>query len=281
MSIELYQKKVNEFDREIANLEKKKADCDKKAADYDKRAMNVSISKNASVSTIKSKNQQIARYNDNANKEKSKSADLSKKIYKKREQRNSAYKNLQKEALKENQKSEKIANKLLLEYENRIRELEVEKNNSFMKNISLNDSSVCYDVFISHAFEDKETFVDDFVASLEKEKISVWYDSNNILWGDSLRESIDKGLQKSKFGIVVLSPDYIKEGKYWTKQELNALFQLETINGKTILPIWHNLTKKDVLEYSPIIADRNAMNTTMLTPEEIASELSKLLKNNN
>lgn len=135
--------------------------------------------------------------------------------------------------------------------------------------------------FISHAFEDKETFVDDFVASLEKEKISVWYDSNNILWGDSLRESIDKGLQKSKFGIVVLSPDYIKEGKYWTKQELNALFQLETINGKTILPIWHNLTKKDVLEYSPIIADRNAMNTTMLTPEEIASELSKLLKNNN
>lgn len=96
-----------------------------------------------------------------------------------------------------------------------------------------------------------------------------------------MRESIDKGLQKSKFGIVVLSPDYIKEGKYWTKQELNALFQLETINGKTILPIWHNLTKKDVLEYSPIIADRNAMNTTMLTPEEIASELSKLLKNNN
>lgn len=281
MSIELYQRKVNEFDREIANLEKKKADCDKKAADYDKRAMNVSISKNASASTIKSKNQQIARYNDNANKEKSKSADLSKKIYKKREQRNSAYKNLQKEALKENQKSEKIANKLLLEYENRIRELEVEKNNSFMKNISLNNSSVCYDVFISHAFEDKETFVDDFVASLEKEKISVWYDSNNILWGDSLRESIDKGLQKSKFGIVVLSPDYIKEGKYWTKQELNALFQLETINGKTILPIWHNLTKKDVLEYSPIIADRNAMNTTMLTPEEIASELSKLLKNNN
>lgn len=152
MSIELYQRKVNEFDREIANLEKKKADCDKKAADYDKRAMNVSISKNASASTIKSKNQQIARYNDNANKEKSKSADLSKKIYKKREQRNSAYKNLQKEALKENQKSEKIANKLLLEYENRIRELEVEKNNSFMKNISLNNSSVCYDVFYISCF---------------------------------------------------------------------------------------------------------------------------------
>lgn len=150
-----------------------------------------------------------------------------------------------------------------------------------MNNVSLNDSYVFYDVFISHAWEDKETFVNDFVAALEKEKISVWYDSNNISWGDSLRESIDRGLQKSKFGIVVLSPDYIKEGKYWTKQELNALFQLETINGKTILPIWHNLTKKDVLEYSPIIADRNAMNTTMLTPEEIASELSKLLKNNN
>ena len=57
---------------------------------------------------------------------------------------------------------------------------------------------------------------------------------------------------------------------------LNGLFQVETINGKTILPIWHNLTKKQVTEYSPIIADRKAMTTALMTPAEMAYELKDL-----
>lgn len=91
-----------------------------------------------------------------------------------------------------------------------------------------------------------------------------------------MREKIDRGLSKSKYGVVVLSPNYIAEQKYWTKAELNGLFQVETINGKTILPIWHNLTKKQVIEYSPIIADRKAMTTASMTAEEIANELKDL-----
>ena len=75
-------------------------------------------------------------------------------------------------------------------------------------------------------------------------------------WGDSMRAKIDDGLKKSKFGVAVLSPDYIKEGKYWTKTELDGLFQMESINGKTLLPIWHNLTKKEIMMYSPIIASK-------------------------
>ncbi len=88
---------------------------------------------------------------------------------------------------------------------------------------------------------------------------------------------IDDGLKKSKFGVVVLSPDYIKEGKYWTKTELDGLFQLESVNGKTLLPVWHNLTKKDVMAYSPIIASKLAMTTASMTPQEIAKELVTLL----
>lgn len=87
---------------------------------------------------------------------------------------------------------------------------------------------------------------------------------------------IDRGLAKSRYGVVILSPNYIAEHKYWTKAELNGLFQVETVNGKTILPIWHNLTKKQVVEYSPIIADRKAMTTASMTPEEIAAELKEL-----
>ena len=96
-----------------------------------------------------------------------------------------------------------------------------------------------------------------------------------------MREKIDRGLANSRYGVVILSPNYIAPEKYWTKAELNGLFQAETINGKTILPIWHNLTKKQVTEYSPIIADRKALNTASMTPDEIASALKDLFSPEN
>ncbi|MPN57643.1 hypothetical protein SDC9_205337 [bioreactor metagenome] len=111
---------------------------------------------------------------------------------------------------------------------------------------------------------------------MKKQGLKVWYDTNKLKWGDSMREKIDKGLAKSRYGVVVLSPNYIAEHKYWTKAELNGLFQVESINGKVILPIWHNLTKKQVVEYSPIIADRKAMTTASMTAEEIAVQLKEL-----
>jgi hypothetical protein len=52
---------------------------------------------------------------------------------------------------------------------------------------------------------------------------------------------------------------------------------MESINGKTLLPIWHNLTKKEIMMYSPIIASKLAMTTANMTPQEIAQELKNLL----
>lgn len=134
-----------------------------------------------------------------------------------------------------------------------------------------------YDVFISHAWEDKESFVDEFVAALKANGIKPWYDTSKMKWGDSMREKIDNGLKKSKVGIVILSPNYINNEKYWTKTELDGLFQIESVNGKTILPIWHNLTKKQVMEYSPIVANKIAINTTLMAAEEIAKEVASIL----
>lgn len=53
---------------------------------------------------------------------------------------------------------------------------------------------------------------------------------------------------------------------------------MESINGKTVLPIWHNLTKKEVMEYSLFIAGKLAMNSVMMTPQEIATELKKICR---
>lgn len=147
-------------------------------------------------------------------------------------------------------------------------------------NVSNFEEELQYDVFVSHAWEDKEDFVEEFIQELRDLEIRVWYDKSRIKWGDSMRAKIDEGLKKSRFGVAVLSPNYIAEGKYWTKAELDGLFQMESVNGKTLLPIWHKLTKKEVMDYSPIIASKLAMNTASMTAKEIAEKLKELLDEN-
>lgn len=279
MSVEQYQKIVNSLDKEITDLEKKKSSQDKKASEARKKAAGVNISKNASQSTIKSKMNQIERYQNEARKAEEASASYSKKITDKRIKRNDAYIKLQKEEQREKKKQDKAIETMRHTYEQRISELESTHMQVIENNMQFADSkdSSEYDVFVSHAWEDKEDFVDEFVQALKDRDIKVWYDKTKIKWGDSMRAKIDDGLRKSKFGVAVLSPNYIAEGKYWTKAELDGLFQLESINGKTLLPIWHNLTKKQVMEFSPIIASKLAMNTASMTPDEIADELLKMI----
>ncbi len=279
MSVEQYQRIVNSLDKEIAGLEKKKADLDKKVADAKKKANGVSISKNASASTVKSKMSQIERYNNDSVKAANASADLQKKIADKKSKRNDAYLKLQKAQVEEQKKQDKAVKKMQSTYESRITELasQILPQQVQVSSTDLVDLQEEYDVFVSHAWEDKESFVEEFVDALRNLGAKVWYDKTQMKWGDSMREKIDDGLKKSRFGVVVLSPNYIADGKYWTKAELDGLFQMESVNGKTLLPIWHELTKKEVLNFSPIIANKKAMSTAMMTPQEIAEELIKLL----
>ena len=279
MSIEQYQRAVNSLDQEIANLEKKKAEKDKRCATLQNRIISVqrSIIRHSSQTTIKDKMRNIASYESQKAKKSAESAKLGKKIADKKTKRNEAYLKLQKEQRNEQAKQDRANQRLQATYESRI----VELQNQLALSVTAPqqnsvESSEENDVFVSHAWEDKEDFVDEFVLELRKQGLKVWYDTDKLQWGDSMREKIDQGLSKSRYGVVVLSPNYIAKHKYWTKAELNGLFQVETINGKTILPIWHNLTKKQVTEYSPIIANRKAMTTASMTPAEMAEELKNL-----
>ena len=47
-----------------------------------------------------------------------------------------------------------------------------------------------YDVLVSHAYEDKESSVDEFVAALRNQGLKVCYDTGKLKWGSSLREEI-------------------------------------------------------------------------------------------
>lgn len=280
MSVYQYQRMVNTLDKEIADIEKKKAAADKKAAREAKKAAGVSISKNASAATIKSKIRQIDGYTASSQKAEAESADLQKRIANKRAKRNDAYQRLQKEQSREKKKEQQSIKRMQESYEKKISSMKAELIPHRIIGFEERQNSKMvpeYDVFVSHAWEDKESFVDEFVQALRNRDLKVWYDTTKLKWGDSMRARIDEGLRHSRFGVAILSPDYISDGKYWTKAELDGLFQLESINGKVLLPIWHNLTKRQVIDFSPIIAGKLAMNTASLTPDEIADKLVDLL----
>lgn len=134
-----------------------------------------------------------------------------------------------------------------------------------------------HDVFISHASEDKEEIVRPLAFALRNAGLSVWYDEFELRIGDSLRQKIDKGLAKSKFGIVVLSKNFIKKG--WTNYELDGIITRVVGGEQVLLPIWHNITKQEVIDYSPSLADKLARNTANFTVNEIAEEIAEVINN--
>jgi len=133
-----------------------------------------------------------------------------------------------------------------------------------------------YDVFISHASEDKDDFVRPLAELLRANHIQVWYDEFSLNPGDSLRRSIDNGLAKSRFGVVVLSPSFFR--KRWTHWELDGLVQRQIGGGQqVIIPIWHNVTAQDVMEYSLSLADKTAVDSK-LGLKEVARRLLDVLR---
>lgn len=282
MSVEQAQRTVNQLNKDMASLEKKMADLVKKEADKTKKIGTTqrSITKNTSASMLITKSRQIEGYQKELAKVLSDKADINTKMADKRKRLSDATLKLQKE---ESTQAKSIAiqqKKVYAANEKQISDLTKQVTEqaaiaTSSDNVFNSDGTEEFDVFLSHAAEDKESFCDEFSDILqEKHGLKVWYDSISIKWGDSIRAEIDKGLKKSKFGVVILSRNYIK--KYWTNYELEALFQIESNGGKVILPIWHDITKKEIQDFSPTLAGKLAMNTGMMTPEEIAENLNEL-----
>jgi TIR domain len=117
-----------------------------------------------------------------------------------------------------------------------------------------------YDFFICHATEDKETVARPLAQEFAKRGYKVWYDEFVLNVGDSLRAEIDRGLVTSRFGVVILSPNFF--GKHWTAYELSGLLQ-RALGDKRglILPIWHEIDRDTLLQHAPSLADIVAVNT--------------------
>lgn len=133
-----------------------------------------------------------------------------------------------------------------------------------------------YDVFVSHASEDKEAVVRPLARALQSAGLRVWFDEFTLHIGDSLRQKIDRGLANSRFGVVVLSHAFFAKG--WTNYELDGMVTKTVTGEQVLLPVWHNVSKAEVMRYSPSLADKLARNTSTHTVEEIAAEIADLMR---
>lgn len=116
-----------------------------------------------------------------------------------------------------------------------------------------------YDIFISHASEDKDEIAMPLARLLSERGYKVWIDEQELKLGDSLRRKIDEGLLESRYGAVILSSHFFS--KEWPQKELDGLVARETREGKTILPIWHRVTEMEIARSSPMLADKVAVDS--------------------
>jgi HD-GYP domain-containing protein (c-di-GMP phosphodiesterase class II) len=116
-----------------------------------------------------------------------------------------------------------------------------------------------WDVFISHASEDKASIARPLAEALLAKGLRVWYDEYSLKVGDSLRQMIDQGLENSRFGVVVLSAHFFR--KNWPRKELDGLVTREVENTKVILPVWHRVAANEVRRYSRTLAGVVAAQT--------------------
>lgn len=127
--------------------------------------------------------------------------------------------------------------------------------------------------FISHDSRDKD-FARELAVELQKNMCPVWFDEFSLHAGDSLRESIEKGIQECRRVVVILSPHFLSNSG-WTKVEFNSIFTRELIeNQNLILPVWMGVGRKEVYTYSPTMADRLAL----LETDGISQIASKIRK---
>ena len=132
------------------------------------------------------------------------------------------------------------------------------------------------DLFISHASEDKESFVRSLVRSLTNEGLSVWFDEFELQIGDSLRQRIDEGLSRSRYGLVIFSPAFFE--KHWTQYEMDGLIARQMAGERVILPIWHRLTRDEIAQQSPSLTDIVSLNSSNDPVEAIASKVAAVVK---
>lgn len=277
MSIDSIAREIASVDRDINSIERNIHPIDANISRKQKEAYSIleKISREKDLKRVINYQKDLTKKNEEIHKLEKDKSTKSKSLADKQKKKLELQSKLNQAEQKERDKVKKEQKEMLTLQQQITRELEKQKMQSLHAFDLLKPTLIektTYDVFVSHASEDKDEFVRPFVKCLQENGIKVWYDEFSLRVGDSLRRSIDNGLKNSHYGIVVLSEAFFS--KEWPQRELDGLFAREVNGEKVILPIWHKISKNEVLKFSPIIADMLALNTSSFTIEEIAKQIS-------
>ncbi|VWB11571.1 hypothetical protein BME24068_00364 [Burkholderia metallica] len=130
------------------------------------------------------------------------------------------------------------------------------------------------DVFLCHAWDDRKGAAKDLHDMLESRGVSVWFSEKDVALGTSLLREIDKGLAKSRVGIVLVTPALLSrvQGEGIADKELSALLARDLL-----VPIVHNTTYEALREVSPLLGSRSGLSTAESSMTEVAIKLAELL----
>lgn len=283
MANSLAQTNLARVQREIIAFSEKDAQEARKASDTHKRiARLTSELARASGSRVVSISRDLERAQDELARIAAKRSDLSSKVAAKYRDVSRYQRQVEAERERERKQLSDAERRDRDAQAKRVRDLETrlayQQRSALTRAVSRMEVSdiAKHDVFISHASEDKDAIVRDLADALSKAGLEVWYDEFSLQVGDSLRRSIDHGLGTSKFGVVVLSPAFFENP--WPQHELDGLVQREVAGKTRILPIWHKVTRDEVREFSPALADKLALNTTTMSAHEIAMALVEVIR---
>lgn len=279
-----YHSQINRLEKEIAGHDKALATLAKQEADSVAKRNRVQsvMARSSNVSVIESKSREIERETKRLAETKKKQSDISTKRASAAQKLRDFQKRQADADESARKKEEREQRKLMGEseaHQRRMNQATAEASWRSQPQLDLPPTTSLdeqYDFFICHASEDKDDIVRDLAKLLKDKGATVWYDEFALTVGSRLRTAIDHGLAKSRFGVVVVSEHFF--AKPWPQRELDGLFSLDNrvSNGGTqsrILPIWHKVTKDEVLRRSPTLGDLVALNTATHSTEEIADQL--------
>lgn len=130
------------------------------------------------------------------------------------------------------------------------------------------------DVFLCHAWDDRQGDAKELHDLLEARGVSVWFSEKDVELGTSLLREIDKGLVKSRVGIVLVTPALLRRlpAAGVADKELSALLATEQL-----VPIVHNTTYEALRNVSPLLASRSGLSTEEDTMAVVAEKLAELV----
>lgn len=129
-------------------------------------------------------------------------------------------------------------------------------------------------IFLCHAWDDRQGAAKELNDMLLRSGVSVWFSENDIGLGEPFLRAIDKGLAKSRIGIVLVTPSLLKRlpSGGVADKELSVLLQRDQL-----VPIIHNTTYDALREVSPMLASRNGLNTAEMPMTDVAAKLAELV----